>query len=196
LDESRREFIDIGYWIDLRKGKIYKTCNYRPYRAMKHIKEEDSFFSKARIKLLYVYPGDINKRIRWEDMTLTDIENTDYDRIVSFADKSYVDVIKNVKNSIKNPLADKNPVVLLYYATLGKTGNEYAIEDLGGKRIMLRDIPDNKEHLSTHMLHLLGKGELRDGAMLVRFEHNLVDEKLTAHPLSIITRNSITRLVY
>lgn len=196
MDESKREFIDMAYWMDLGKGILYKTCNYRPFRAAKHIKEEDSFFPAARVKKLYIYPGDINKRIRWEDMSLRDIQIKDCDTIISYANKNYADVIKNIKNAIKNPLADKNPTMLLFYTRLGKIGDDYVIEDPAGKRIMLRNLTGRKEAPSIHMLHLLQRDDLKNGAVLVRFEHNIEDEKLTAQPLSVITSNGITRLVY
>jgi hypothetical protein len=68
--------------------------------------------------------------------------------------------------------------------------------DSDGKRIILRDTEGNRETPSIHMLGMLKGHELKNGAMLVRFNHSQSDEKLTAQPLSIITSEGITRLVY
>lgn len=196
IDEGRKEFVDVGYWINLKNGLIHRTCNYRPFRAAKHIKEEDSFFSVAEIKRLYVYPGDINKRVRFDDISIREIKNEDYKLILSYVNKNYIDVVKKVKNSIKNPLSDKNPVMLLNYKCIGMVDDSYVIEDADGKRIILRDTGVNGETPSIQMLGLLKENELKNGAMLVMFNHSQRDEKLTAQPLSIITPDGITRLVY
>ena len=51
-DPARKEFIDVGWWADLDTGEIAVTRNYRPLKAMKYIKEEDSVFEVAQIPLL------------------------------------------------------------------------------------------------------------------------------------------------
>ena len=52
----------------LGNGQIRLTQNFRPYKAAKFIKSDDSFFQVAQVKELCVYPGDVNPRIRWEGM--------------------------------------------------------------------------------------------------------------------------------
>lgn len=195
-DEARKEYIDLGYWIDLSKGCIYKTCNYRPYRATKHIKEEDSLFSAVKLNKLYVYPGDINRRVRWEEFSLRELTSNDFDRIKSSAKGNYAEIIKSVKNTIKNPLADKNPVVLLSYSKLGMVGDNYVVEDEFGKRIMLKDAEPHREYPSTTKLPMLKKEALRNGAMLVRFNHNLESGELTAQPLTVVMDSGIIRLIF
>ena len=34
-NEARKEYVDEGVWLNLKTGKIYKTLNYRPYKATK-----------------------------------------------------------------------------------------------------------------------------------------------------------------
>jgi len=66
-DVARQEFIDTGVWMTLGNGRIRLTQNFRPYKAAKFIKSDDSFFQVAQVKELCVYPGGVNPRIRWEE---------------------------------------------------------------------------------------------------------------------------------
>src|SRR5262249_27345896 len=43
-DVARKEFVDTGIWMNLGTGRIQLTQNYRPYKAVKYIKSDDSFF--------------------------------------------------------------------------------------------------------------------------------------------------------
>ena len=66
-DEARKEYIDIGYWADVDTGEISSTYNYRPVKALKYVKQEDSCFDVVNTPMLCYYPGGMNKRIRWEN---------------------------------------------------------------------------------------------------------------------------------
>ena len=65
-DVARQEYVDTGVWLNLGSGHIQVTQNFRPYKAAKYIKSDDSFFQIAMVKELCIYPGDVNPRIRWE----------------------------------------------------------------------------------------------------------------------------------
>src|SRR5688572_13526095 len=67
-DVARQEYVDTGVWMNLNTGRIHVTQNFRPYKALKYIKSDDSFFQVAQVKELCVYPGDVNPRIRWDGM--------------------------------------------------------------------------------------------------------------------------------
>ena len=56
-DASRREYVDKGWWVDLDDGTISVTYNYRPVKALKYVKAEDTVFEMAKIPLLTYYPG-------------------------------------------------------------------------------------------------------------------------------------------
>ena len=73
-DVARKEYVDTGVWMKLGNGRICVTQNFRPYKAVKYIKSDDSFFQVAQVKELCVYPGDVNPRIRWEGMVPRPIE--------------------------------------------------------------------------------------------------------------------------
>ena len=72
-DEARKEFIDAGAWADLADGTIYVTYNYRPIKALKYVKQEDSVFGVAQIASAACYPGQGNLRVRWNSTQFRDI---------------------------------------------------------------------------------------------------------------------------
>jgi hypothetical protein len=194
-DWGRREDIDTGYWINLHSGMIQKTCNYRPFKAKRHIPEEDSVRGVLQTPELVIYPGNINPRVRWQEMQIRDIGAGDYATILAAAQKSYPEVIKTVKNQIKNPLADKHPVLLLGYRRLGKIAEEFVLEDNDKNRILLRDGRLGLDRPSCHMLQYIEKNDLANQALLVRFEHDIAAGTLTAQPLTLVNDTRLVRLI-
>ncbi|MDR6550599.1 SWIM zinc finger family protein [Paenibacillus qinlingensis] len=194
-DHARGEYIDEGYWSDLRSGQIHFTRTYRPFRAAKYIREDDSVFGVVKAKELAQYPGELNTRVRWEEAAFRDADSQDFQTIRSAAHKSFPEMIKNVKNQIKNPLSDKRPVVLLQFADMKKTETSYVLLDEQGKQLPLGDIPYLSEP-TTHLLPMLNKAFLQNQVMLVMFEHNWQHNRLEAQPLSIVTTNEVVRLLY
>ncbi|MDF2936189.1 MAG: hypothetical protein K0Q90_1562, partial [Paenibacillaceae bacterium] len=68
-DEGRQEYVDTGFWLELSTSNIHRTVQYRPYKAARHIREDDSFMEVVKAKELYVYPGGLNRRVRFEEWT-------------------------------------------------------------------------------------------------------------------------------
>ncbi|MFD0711450.1 SWIM zinc finger domain-containing protein [Paenibacillus sp. GCM10027626] len=197
-DAGRQEFVDLGFWLDLAAGDIHKTLHYRPYKAAKHIREEDSFFEVAAVKELYRYPGDLNRRVRWESLSSRPLQDADYAAIASAARRSYADVVKLVKNQLKNPLADKRPVLLLHVASAAQTAEgTYVIGDEQGQYLTLGDAAAaGSAQRTTHLLPYLEPELLANSAMLVMFHHCLDSGQLLGQPLSVIGQSRITRLLY
>lgn len=195
-DESRGEYVDEGFWITLQDGAVVRTVTYRPFRAAKYIKEEDSFFHVAAAKELFMYPGGLNPRVRWEESTMRELSAGDLGRIAAYARPSVAEALKIVKNELKNPLAGKRPALLLRASRLtGVDGGGYALEDGQGGRLALDDLGDALPP-TTPLLELLGPGQLADAAVLVVFGHDLDTGRLAAQPLSIVTREEIIRLAF
>ena len=72
-DEAKREYIERGFWVDLDTGIISQTLNYRPLKALKYAKADDSCFDVVEVPVLYEYPGEANRRIRWGGCTTRSI---------------------------------------------------------------------------------------------------------------------------
>jgi hypothetical protein len=190
--EARKEWIDEGIWLETTNGNLFYTKNYRPYRAAKQMKEEDSIFHIVQTNELFIYPGEGNRRVRWEDYQFIGLPDTK--KIFEFSKSNVSEVIKQVRNQLKLPLAYKHPLGLIAFSKIGKVEGEWMLEDCNGIRLTLSD-GDHQEISTLPLLDLMSNKELENGAMLVKFDHNLDTGVLAAKPLSIITTNRIVRLL-
>ncbi len=195
-DVARKEFVDTGIWLNLSTGRIQLTQNFRPYKAVKFIKSDDSFFDVAQVAELCVYPGDVNPRIRWEGMTSRPLTPQDLQRARSHGQADFAKVIKDVKSQIKGPLADKQPIHALNFKRMGRIGDAYVVEDAKGERLVMTDAGMSEEPRSCHLLPLLSANLFTDQTLIVRFRHDLDTRKLQVKPLSIVTQQSIVRLTF
>ncbi|UQZ36400.1 hypothetical protein C2I18_24435 [Paenibacillus sp. PK3_47] len=195
-DLARQEYVDLGYWLDLESGEIHRTVNYRPYKAAKLMREEDSFFEVACTPVLYKYPGDMNVRVRYEEMKPRPVAAEDFALLSSKDQRSFTEAIKKVKNQLKNPLGDKLPVMLLHAADLGVTeSGQYVMTDESGSSLVLEDIPSLPQG-TVSLLPFLSAPALQDCSVLVMFEHILDSGRLVAQPLTVIKDETVTRLLY
>jgi hypothetical protein len=193
-DVARQEYIDTGVWMTLGNGRIRLTQNFRPYKAAKFIKSDDSFFQVAQVKELCVYPGDVNPRIRWDGMIPRPLETKDFEAIRGKAQREFAPVIKEVKTHLKAPLADKQPIYALHVKRLGHAGETLVAEDDKGERLVMTDVGMAEEPASCHLLSLLPKESFADNTLIARFRHDLDSRKLQIKPLSIVTKTAIIRL--
>jgi hypothetical protein len=83
-DVARKEFVDTGIWMNLDSGQIQITQHFRPYKAVKFIRSDDSFFQVAQVAELCIYPGGVNPRIRWEGMLPRPVDSKDLESEWSF----------------------------------------------------------------------------------------------------------------
>jgi hypothetical protein len=195
-DLARREYVDTGVWMNLNTGRIQLTQNFRPYKAAKFIKSEDSFFQVAQVKELCVYPGDVNPRIRWEAMTSRPLERRDFPRIRQHAHGDFAALVKEVKNHLRGPLADKRPVFALNYERIGRVGDALTVEDAKGERLVMTERGMAEEPPSCSLFYLLPKELFTRQTLAARFHHDLDTRKLRIKPLAIVTDSSIVRLTY
>ncbi|SPE59936.1 Zinc finger SWIM domain protein [Verrucomicrobia bacterium] len=195
-DWTRRELVETGVWLNLETGAVQLTRNYRPYHAASRIREEDSCFHIVVCPELYVYPGNLNPRVRWESMQPRPATSADYARALKYAKTDLRAVIKEVKTQLKSPLGDRHPFALFRYHALGRAGDELVIEDPSGERLVLTEDAHDSEPATLPLLPLLPTVVRQDQAMLVRFHHQLDAQKLQAKPLSVMTESEIIRLAY
>lgn len=119
-DEAGKTYIDRGFYADVDNGEVHATYNYRPLKALKHIKEDDSMFEVVKTPLLTYYPGDMNKRIRWEKSTLEPVTDEIRRKVMEKAYKQIPAMLKLVKNQIKNTLSDDYAAVMVSFRQIGK----------------------------------------------------------------------------
>ena len=190
-NDAKREVAEEGVWLSLNSGRLYRTYNYRPYSAKKHIKEEDSIFQKVSARELFIYPGELNPRVRWEGAEFSDISDEDYIKARSYASGDYAAVIKKVKAQIKDPLADKNPLMLLRIGSL-KTGEGglMSVYDEQGYQIVLHP------EMFANILRNVNRRQAEGAALACRFVQDTADGTLYAVPAALIDSRAVIRLYY
>lgn len=195
-DRSRGEFVDVGYWMELETGDIHRTFNYRPYKAAKYIKEEDSFFDVLTAEELYLYPGTVNRRVRMEKPSFAPLEDRHRETIRQFAETSIADAVKKVRGELKNPLGNKSPVLLLRASSImeDESGGLVAVDAAGGK-LQLADVMDEGRQ-TVNLLRIMPKSDLEDAALLLLFRHVPEQCRLIAQPLSLVHPTHLIRLWY
>jgi hypothetical protein len=195
-DWTRREFVETGVWMNLQSGAVQLTRNYRPYQAAKFIREDDSFFQVAVCPELFIYPGNLNPRVRWEAMEPRPVTKADHARARDHAKTDLRAVIKDVKTQLKSPLGDRRPCALVRYRALGRAGEHAIIEDQNGERLVLAEDHHSGEPATLPLLAMLPQAVRQGQVMLVRFHHDLDSQKLHAKPLSVVTEHEVIRLTY
>ena len=193
-DVARQEYVDTGVWMNLNSGHVQVTQNFRPYKAVKYIKSDDSFFQVAQVKELCVYPGDVNRRIRWDAMLPRPLEGKDLQKVREHAKSDFASVIKDVRSRLKGPLADKQPIHALRFRRIGQVAGALVIEDAKGERLTMTDAGMSEEPASCHLLQLIPQQLHQNQVVVVRFRHDLDKRKLQVKPLSIVTDTKIVRL--
>ncbi|MEN1988596.1 MULTISPECIES: SWIM zinc finger family protein [Paenibacillus] len=195
-DDARREYIDTGYWLELGSKRIHRTVHYRPFKALKFMKEEDSFFNVAQISELYLYPGGMNARVRFEGMIPRETKAVDLEAACESAWSSIPEAVKAVKNQLKDPLGDRAPVALLKASRIARTEmGGFALVDEAGNTLELSDIY-RLPGQSTPLLSLVDASLLSDCCVLAMFEHQMDTGRLAAQPLTVIQGDRIARLLY
>lgn len=194
---AKREMVEQGVWIDLGSGRLFATKNYRPFKAMKYVKAENSFSGVAEIGEMYVYPGDLVPRVRWEagDFRERPVAPADLEAVHARAAGDYAAQFKAVRASIKNPLADKNPFLLLALHKSWRNGDDLVVEDASGTCLTLRDAP-GRDVAAAIMLGLILPEDCAGLSLLVRVENDVKEGLFTAQPMSLVCRDKIVKLFW
>ena len=197
-NEARKEFIDVAYWMDLDSGEISYSLNYRPVKALKYIKKEDSCFDILEVKKLYHYPGSLNKRIRWDSSSFKDKDEKTLDIVRSKAYGSIKEAVKSAKGELKNTLSEYSYGFLISYESLcelkTEKGTVWVVKDKTGDRLELKNSGDIN---TVELIKFMEYEEVRkDAAIFGKIYYNVEDRKLYMEPCSIITDKRIIGLEY
>lgn len=192
--EDLQEFVEEGFWYVHPLQEIHKTINIRPKKAAKHIKEEDSFLEKVIAPTLYLYPQSGNRRIRYDDaFTTEEIQSQDYLNIMNIAKSDYEQVIKEVKNQLKNPLAPQELAMVIRYEEIRQHKDDFVMVDASGNMLMLSSMKGSSLQAFTS---LPKQSLLYHQCALVIFSYDHKTHQLLAKPMSIISSEHIVRLLY
>ena len=193
-DTAKKQFEDRGIWLSLNNGEIYLSKNFRPYKALKYVKEDDSFFPLLTTSELYIYPGDKNPRARWEKSDQREITPQDLEEARKAGKGDFADVIKSVKNQIKSPLSDKNPIFPLRFTKLGLESVDgediICVFDEKGAKIPL------KIDMFGFLLKHLAREQAEGGTLICRFDQDMKTDILWGVPVALITQETVLRFMY
>lgn len=195
-DDDRKEYIERGFWIDLDTGAINQTLNYRPLKALKYVKAEDSCFDVVEVPVLYEYPGEWNKRIRWEGCTTRSLTQQERNKLPALA-MGIGDAVKLAKGQMKNTLLPKFIPAMLPVEKIGHAAGVEVLEDAVGNRIVLRDRrEDGADHSTTHKLWQLPCKIPAGSALFGLIFYDGADHRICLHPYSLVTPDGVIRLLF
>ena len=194
-EEARKEYIDTGCWADLDTGEISLTYNYRPVKALKYVKQDDTVFGVAEISKAVYYPGDGNPRVRWDGGQIRPIGPEDMEKLRSFAAVDLQAEAKAAKNYLKNAMSSPVLFRLIAYEQIGRTQEGLVLQTKNGQNILLGDLPGMEE--TIHRISMLPDERLfKDQVLLGGFYYSPNDRRLRLKPLSILTESDVIRLLY
>ncbi len=171
------------------------TYNYRPIKALKYVKQDDTVFGVAHTSSAVCYPGQGNVRIRWNSAQIRPVEQEDVAKLRSMAVTGLAAETKNIKNILKNALTQPVLIRLISFQTIGKSGEQYVLKNEGGETIVLGNVPGMEE--TTNRIGLLPDGNLLKNQVLVgAFYYDAKERRLKLQPLSILTNTDVVRLLY
>ena len=197
FDPAKKEYVERGWWIDLDSGSLFQTRNLRPMKALKHVKGEDSRFGALEVPTLYIYPGEGDRRVRWESAIPRPLTAEEQAALPALAQPGLAAAVKLTRGSIKNTLAPKFLAVLVPVGALGKVGEDFVLEDPAGDRVVLRDRPeDGPDHASTARLAMLPEALPAGSALFGLMFYHEGDRSLCLHPFSLVTPAEVVRLQY
>lgn len=202
-DHVRQERVEQGWLLDLGDGAVYVDRKFRPLGALDKVGEKPSYDRPLTIDDAGVYPGFVNRRIRWELKGYHEHKAAtpdDFERLHRVAQPTVETAVARYKEQIKNPLAPDEAVILLRVADIQRSVPDalVAIDDKGGK-LVLRDSPITR-YRSTNNLEMAAGASL-DGSklrgpssLLVRLYLGLDDDAIYGQPMALVTGAAFTRL--
>lgn len=195
FDEAKKEYVERGWWLDPDGGTLFQTRNLRPLKALKYVKGDDSRFGLLEIPALYIYPGEGDRRVRWETASSRPLTAEEQAALPALAEPQLAAAVKRTKGVIKNALAPKFLAALVSIGRLGRIGDFFILEDPSGGRIVLRDRPGDQTS-STARLAMLPREIPAGSALFGLLFYDEGDRSLCLHPQSVVTRSEILRLQY
>lgn len=194
-DDARGEFIDTGCWADLDTGEVSFTYNYRPFKALKYVKQDDTAFGMVSVPTAAYYPGEGNRRVRWEGAEPGPLVPGDLAALRAHAAPALASEVKAAKNLLKNTSADPMICRLLRYARIGRVGEQLVLVDETGATIALGDMP-GMEGSTVRVAALPDPALLEDQVLLGAFWYDGTERRIKVQPLSILTGTDVVRLLY
>jgi hypothetical protein len=194
-DEARQERVETSYLVGLNDGKVYQAIAYRPFKGMKLIPEQPSYMQPLGVSEAAVYPGFINRRVRWEKGAekAEELKPAHLRKAYAAAREELKPVLDEYRQQLKHPLAPREAVVLLRCERVGKVGEKVVLEDRAGARIEAADQRKDYSNVANlvRAAGMLGKDR---PAVLARLFVLPLPNTIVAYPLAALTPKHHLRL--
>jgi hypothetical protein len=194
-DEARQQRIEISHQLELNDGALYQAIAYRPFKGMNQIPEQPSYPQPLKVAEAAVYPGFLNRRVRWEKGAeqAEELKPAHLKKAYEKAQPAFKTALEAYRQQLKHPLAPREAVVLLRCERLGRVGDQVVLEDAGGTRIEAVDA--RKDYANVANLVRAGGmlGQERP-AVLVRLYVRPLPNTIVAQPLAVLTPRQHLRL--
>lgn len=194
IDEGRT-IIDKAYWFSLKSGKIHYSRRIRPDKALRFIKAGNTEFDVLQPERLFIYPGEMSNRIRWKTAGRRKITSDDIAVLLKTAQTDYTEAVNVIKESFRNPLAERTPIMFIKLHKAYINGDHLVLEDKQGGLLTVADLPDDKAPTSELLRGIL-PAQSDEWALLVEVNDDLQADLFAVKPLSIVTPDRIIRLLY
>ncbi|MDR0745878.1 MAG: hypothetical protein LBF17_05225 [Mediterranea sp.] len=194
-DNDGWTFIDKGYWFDLKSRRIHYTCKIRPINAERYIKSADTEYDVLQPEILFVYPGKTNCRVRWRKAQRRVATSGDMAVLLESAETDYTDVISKLKESFRDPLAERTPTLLIKLHKAFIYDDHLVLEDERGGLLTVKDLSGDNTPTSE-LLRAILPAQSVGCALLAEVNDNLKSVLFSVKPLSVITPDRIIRLLY
>jgi hypothetical protein len=195
-DPAREQRVETSHLLDLGDGSVYAAITYRPFKGMQNIPEQPSWMQPITVAEAGVYPGFINRRIRWEKgaevVQPLEKKNLHLKWAHALAIPEFEEVLGEFRKQLKHPLAPREAVVWVRCRAVGKVGERVVVEDAKGARI---EALDRKKDYSNVANLVRAAGELRkQPALLARLHVLPLPNTIVAEPLALLTPEKHLRL--
>jgi hypothetical protein len=192
-DPAREERVETSHLLDLKDGTIYRAITYRPFKRLAHIPEQPSYAEALAIGEAAVYPGFVNRRIRWEKGSEQLLPRPPSPLQAAFvaAAPALDPALAAFRQQLKNPLAPREAVVLIRCARVGRIGDRVVLEDAKGTRLEAADLPGVAGNLANLVR---AAGMIPQPAVLARLHVVPVANAIVAQPLAALSADVLLRL--
>ena len=184
-DQAREERVESSHLLDLRQGAIYRAITYRPFKGLSRIPEQPSYTQPLVIGEAAVYPGFLNRRIRWEKGSeqAEPLGPSHLKAAYAAAAPAFEPVLNGFRQQLKHPLAPREAVVLVRCARVGTVADRVVLEDEAGSRIEAADLDAGDDNVANLVR---AAGMLARPAVLARLHVRPVANAIVAQPLAAL----------
>ena len=199
-DLVKEERVEQSWLVHLGDGTVYVERTFRPSAALDRTKEGESYEKPLQIADAVVYPGFVNRRVRWDLAARKSrkLELSDFQKVHDGALASFDLAVAKLKEQLKNPLAPDDAVLLVRISGLDRAKDSLVASDAKGAKLVLKDSPLARYRALGNLEMAAGAAKARIGkeptSLLARFYVGLADEAIYAQPLSLIVGTSHIRL--